>query len=404
MPPAGDSVIKEGPLKGRILRLECDPYLGHLESGDDARCILRSGIVEGNTTRFAELDSLPEMLVANPNVVAAPRPGSLYALAPGYSEVWVTYDGGIARDFATIGPRQGPVTFFPRVTDTTIQLGQTYRFRLSYHDSAGREQLDARQATMSLVWWGQPGRFDTVGLNVFEITPREMGKVEVRMARGRRHSTVTVNVAAAPKAAAPVAPSSPKQDVVPVLVRAGGAAVQIQVIDAVSSPRPIPISIDGKVFRTDKDGWYRGRSDPGTLVVAVHCPSMTLPAGPVVGDTTLSFVSGQNPPMRVHVSSAQCDAPGERQVQGTFVGHYRNGREETFTPCRPLRSSGDSTRQVLVAIEAPGFVPKRLDDTARYFARFQGTLTGPGSYGASKYYLRVTSVLELRAARADDCD
>jgi hypothetical protein len=402
MPPDGDSLIKDGSRQGRILSLACEPYLGHLEAGDDARCVLRSGVVDGNVTTFTVLDSFPEINVANPNVATAPRKGALHALTPGYSPVWATFHGAIARDFVTIGPRQGDVTLTPAVTDTTIQVGQSYRFRLAYHDSAGREQLDARQATMALGWWGQPGRFDTVGLNVFEITPREPGKVEVMMSRGRRNVTVTVHVDPAPTPV-PAAPI-PKPNVVPILARTGGAAIQIQVIDTASPPRVIPISIDGKIYRTDKDGWFRGRADPGVSTVAVYCPATTLPAGPMILRTTLRFASGQNPRTRIRVSSAPCPPPGERRERGTFVGHYRNGTVETFTSCRALSPSVDAQRQALVAIEAPGFVPKQLDDTTSYFARFEGTLIGPGSRGTADYYLRVTRVLELRPTTANDCD
>src|SRR5262249_13811869 len=101
--------------------------------------------------------------------------------------------------------------------------------------------------------------------------------------------------------------------------------------------------------------------------------------------------------------SARCATSASRQEQGTFVGHYRNGRMEMFTACRPMDGSRDGTREAIVVIEAPGFIPKRLDDTARYFARFEGTLRGPGAYGTANYYLRVVRVLELRAVAANDC-
>jgi hypothetical protein len=286
-PPLGDSLIREGPLAGRWIQLECDPLLGQLETGDAVRCILKSVKTEGNTATVALLDSFPDVRVANPNVMSPQRNGYLIARATGFSPVWASYSGAVARDFGNVGPSQGAVRFVPGVADTTIELGQSFKFRLAYYDSLGREQLDTRQASMALGWWGQPGRFDTVGLNLFEVTPRETGRVEVMMSRGRRVTKLTVHVipAAAPK-------PEPKIKFVPVLVRSMLASLQIQVIDAASSPRAIPIQIGSKVAMTGRDGWYRGRADSGTFAVSVRCPMTERYGGKVLRDTALRFVAG----------------------------------------------------------------------------------------------------------------
>jgi hypothetical protein len=304
-PPQGDSLIREGPLAGRAIYLVCAPNLGTLETNDEARCHLNTGLTEGSITTFALLDSFPQLHVSNPRVAAAPRTGRVIARDTGYSALWATYSGARAIEWLSVEPVQGEVRFVPGVTDTTIEVGQRYRFRLVHYDAMGREQLNPRGAAMTVAWWGR-GRIDTVGLNLFELTATETGRAELTMFRGKRSAQVTVRFVAPKKVEASPAPSAPRDLRT---TRQLTASIQIQVIDSVASPRPMPLSIGGKIVRTDRDGWYRARADTGTFKVTVHCLAEDRPTGEALRDTTLRFVAGQNPRVRIRFSSARCVRP-----------------------------------------------------------------------------------------------
>jgi hypothetical protein len=407
-PPEGDSLIREGKLSGRTLHLRCEPVLGNLEVGDAARCLLETGVTEGFTMTYTPLDSFPELRAANPGPVAIPRNGAVLARAEGYTQVWATHAGARVVESASVGPRTGGVRLLPAVADTTIEVGQTFRFRIAYYDTTGLEQQDRRAVAWSYARWDNPGKLDTVGLNEYALTAQAPGRMQFTAMRGKRQASVMINVIPAKVVAAP-APSPGRRTEAPRTARYLLASVRIQVIDSASPPRPIPISIGSRMLVTTRDGWYRGNEDTGTVVVAVHCPVAGGPAGQVLGDTTVRLMAGANPPLRLRVSSARCRRPAASRATDVFAGHYRNGPEETFTSCQPLgvaSGSPSADRIAIVTIDAPGFTPRRLDDTTRYFARFEGKLAGPGSYGArgqARYYLRVTRVLELRPERPTDC-
>lgn len=92
-----------------------------------------------------------------------------------------------------------------------------------------------------------------------------------------------------------------------------------------------------------------------------------------------------------------------------FEGFFAQGFEDsTFEPCRRDERwwvTGDTTALRLLsqgyldAGQQAGFAP--------VFARVQGTLSPPGSYGNFDTFeraLAIDEVLEVRAARPDDCD
>jgi hypothetical protein len=405
-PPQGDSLIREGPLAGRILMLACS-NLGYIEVGDLARCVLNVGVVKDNGTSFTMLDSVPVLAVSNAAILEPAR-NTIRARAPGYSDVWATFQGARAIQPVGVGQRQGEVLLEPAVAETTLVVGQRYHFRFAQFDTLGREEPVTRQVGISYARWDDPGTLDTLSLGEFEFVARAPGKMQFDMARGRRVAHLTVKVIEAPKPvlSEPKVPPQPNRELRP------KAQVDVQVADSVANAAAeYVLSVGGRLVRTDTTGRYRGMVDEGDIIIRVYCAVPARPMGREIGTMSTRLTEGRNPPDIVPASSAKCGFAPPQTVTGAFVGRYRNGTpDETFTACEPFQPAGsaygDSLRIASVSIVAPSYVPKPLNDTTTYFARFVGTLTGPGSYGANGgalFYLRVSKVITLRPASPHDC-
>jgi hypothetical protein len=121
-------------------------------------------------------------------------------------------------------------------------------------------------------------------------------------------------------------------------------------------------------------------------------------------------------------SIAGCDPRPDREVIGTFSGHYSNGFEESgFVPCPadswvipadsldPGRGPawvdwrpGHSNRAGLVWPAVPG----GIGGVRRYFVTWRGTVVGPGHFGhmgASPFEFLVDSVIGVSPPAAGDC-
>jgi hypothetical protein len=194
-------------------------------------------------------------------------------------------------------------------------------------------------------------------------------------------------------------------------------------------PRACALIPNGpSVFRwrcaeVDSAGSYRLDSLPLVrMEISIHCS--TLYGGKRLSFDTIAFVQ---PTVVRHdwvVETAGCDPRLMRRLTGVFRGHYTPGFESSeFIPCSADAwfIPGDSLDSYPMKLMRRAWArwPTRADlkiawpdaprdsyGNPRYYVRWRGTVEGPGNYGhmgVSAFDFRVESVLELRAARPDDC-
>ena len=181
----------------------------------------------------------------------------------------------------------------------------------------------------------------------------------------------------------------------------------------------VAYGVEGGRSWTDSAGRYLLRGlRPGVGMLRVTCPSKT-PVGPLTGFDGVVFVqSGRELVLDLSVDVSQCDEPPQTSRYGVFPGRYVPEFESVrFLPCpdsagRPLLWANSSSM--------PGAMVQFTEAAARqlssswpslenpseepeYYARFRGTLSGPGDYYVWSYKFTIDSLLEFRVAKPDDC-
>ncbi len=174
---------------------------------------------------------------------------------------------------------------------------------------------------------------------------------------------------------------------------------------------------------TDSLGRYTLDGVPaGTWSVEFHCPSRTL-LGRSLARRTGTVAANAVLRLDIHAPPGWCVEPDSGSRVGVFRGHYSFGFEESrFVPCPD--SSAGLAKGLLPGehvVEPSAWVnftstaqrqrvrwPKPLENERypRYFVRWQGTLTGPGTYGhlgVSAFAFTADTILEVRRPEATDC-
>jgi hypothetical protein len=197
----------------------------------------------------------------------------------------------------------------------------------------------------------------------------------------------------------------------------GGACVWLTASPHAPPMRCVPADSATGVFRL-------AGLQPGEYTLRLQCVSLTLP-GSVLDHVSVEITRAEPVRREFSVNTATCDKRPRRVITGTFRGHYSAGFEESrFTPCPADRwfipSDSVGTRfvrrgEAWVTWRTP---PGRRPPVAwpeverdrhggrKYYVRFSGTVTGPGSYGhigIAPFLMTVDSVLEARTPAPNDC-
>ncbi len=208
-------------------------------------------------------------------------------------------------------------------------------------------------------------------------------------------------------------------------------AVSGIVIDAASQRPPIrtrvcaiirsPTELDFRCSEVDSTGAYRIDSLPRATLLSVQCNAIREFDGKAVSSDSIRF-DGASERRDWVVSTVGCDKRPIRQIRGAFRGHYNAAFEGfAFVPC-PADAwflPGDSLESFRVVekyanpvwserlareLKWPDVKPDSYG-VRRYYAHWQGTITGPlnNIVGQAPFQFRVDSMLEFRAPRGNDC-
>jgi hypothetical protein len=205
------------------------------------------------------------------------------------------------------------------------------------------------------------------------------------------------------------------------------SAIYGKVYDSITG-RPIPRlpiefeSQKGLSF-SDSLGWYLKFEAPvGQQVLVFRCPTRRRWWGRVFARRPVNIYPGEDDIVDLYVPLVGCDEPPETTREVETAGYYKYGFEASdFTPCAPLPvpdltgtayegAGGDVWVEWDPKAEAPARPwpkPSNEDPWPTVFVRWQGRLTGPGSYGhlgVGLYRLTVTKVLEVRPPGDRDCE
>ena len=160
---------------------------------------------------------------------------------------------------------------------------------------------------------------------------------------------------------------------------------------------------------------------PGSGLLEVTCPSKAAIGRPTPMQVVVFVQSGRAFSVDVPVDTRDCTEPPLSARYAILGGFYRPEFESvTFEPCpdstgqpllwqNPYWAQGAWTFFTDAAVGELNTMWPPVDnpsDTVTYYARFRGTLTGPGARGRRSgiaYQMEVDSVLELRLPRPDDC-
>jgi hypothetical protein len=203
----------------------------------------------------------------------------------------------------------------------------------------------------------------------------------------------------------------------------GQTNVHVHVIDSVSG-RPVSrvgVQAEGwaGIAWTDSSGNFKMRRVPVVSELRVRCPTSRRFAGRIVRRQRLVLSAERDTQIVIRLPVTECAEPPIRTISGEFSGHYTTGYESSdFRPCNGLpvegKVYGDSLDDAWVEFSSRVDVMKmkwpKFPDTVSYptvYARWVGTLTGPGAYGhlgVSTYQLLVDRILEIRKPKRGDCD
>jgi hypothetical protein len=187
----------------------------------------------------------------------------------------------------------------------------------------------------------------------------------------------------------------------------------------------LPIEFEGQrgMSFSDSLGWYLKFDAPvGQQVLAFRCPTKRRWWGRVFARRPVNIVPGTDDVVDWYVPLVGCDEPPEATREVEAAGHYQYGFEASdFTPCTALSvpdlagtayegAWGGVWVEWDPKVEAPAQQwpkPSEEEPWPTVFVRWQGRLTGPGSYGhlgVGLYRLTVTKVLEVRRPGSRDCE
>lgn len=177
---------------------------------------------------------------------------------------------------------------------------------------------------------------------------------------------------------------------------------------------------------TDSLGRYVLSNVPfGRQDIEFRCPSRTFLGRRLVKRQVVVDESNHEATLSVHVPPRGCFEPDSSSRMGIYRGYYSVGFEESqFIPCHdsavglqdgllpgdflvPLSAwvaFAKTAFQQKVAWPPPDTANQR--QSARYFVRWRGTLTGPGIYGhmgVSAFRFVVDSILDVRVPTSHDC-
>jgi hypothetical protein len=125
--------------------------------------------------------------------------------------------------------------------------------------------------------------------------------------------------------------------------------------------------------------------------------------------------------VEIAMTPLECAEPMVETMRGTFEGVYTTGFDgEWFRPCtafrRPVGDAYDLRDPLAwVSLDEGAARDPRLaklltrwpaEEPAEFFVRWNGTLTGPGSYGtrgAATHLFFAQRILEIRRAAPGDC-
>jgi len=201
-------------------------------------------------------------------------------------------------------------------------------------------------------------------------------------------------------------------------------AIYGKLIDSASN-KPIAstgLNIRGKsgLSFSDSLGWYLLFDMPtGEQVIEFHCPAKRTLVGRRFTTRTIDIRATTDSNVTFTLDTSRCVEPPLETRIGEFTGWYVPGFESSrFTPCRPFADLRNTAYEgykgdAWVTFDDSAFARSRSkwpdsgpDPYPRYFVRWKGTLTGPGSYGhmgVSIYLLRVGEILDMRKADKADC-
>lgn len=199
------------------------------------------------------------------------------------------------------------------------------------------------------------------------------------------------------------------------------AIVRVQVVDSATAKPVVHAGVQATGWTglawTDTTGKFTMTGVPLASELRIRCPTTRRLVGRIVRHQTLALDAAETTVV-VRLGSAECMEPPIQSTSGEFRGHYTSGFESSaFRPCDGLpevaKAFDDSWGAAWVSF-APHVALRKMkwpkvSDTTYYptfYVRWEGTLTGPGSYGhmgVAAYQFVVDRILEIRTAKPDDC-
>jgi hypothetical protein len=196
--------------------------------------------------------------------------------------------------------------------------------------------------------------------------------------------------------------------------------VRVKVVDSVTAQPIVRAGVQATGWRglawTDTTGTFTMTGVPLASELRIRCPTTRRLAGRIVRRQDLTLDTPETTVV-IRLAGAECVEPPIQSTHGEFRGHYTSGFESSdFRPCEGLppaaKAFDDSWGAAWVSF-APGFDLRKVkwptvaDTTSpALYVRWQGTLTGPGSYGhlgVATYQFVVDRILEIRAGKPGDC-